>query len=72
MLKEEPGIGHPHWRVELLRCRGGEPACWEVEIREGRMSDATDTVSLAATLADRSAAPVGSAVWPGERSRRTG
>ena len=70
--KEEPGIGHPRWRVELLRCRGGEPACWEIEIREGRMSDATDTVSLAATLANRSAAPVGNAVWPGERSRRTG
>jgi hypothetical protein len=70
--KEEPGIGHPRWRVELLRCRGGELACWEVEIREGRMSDATDTVSLAATLANRSAAPVGNSVWPGERSRRTG
>ncbi len=69
---EEPGIGHPSWRVELLRCRGGEPACWEVEVREGRMSDATDTVSLVASLADRSAAPVGSAVWPRERSRRTG
>ena len=26
------GIGQPRWRVELLRCRGGEPACWEVEV----------------------------------------
>jgi protein ImuA len=28
--RSEPGIGHPRWRVELLRCRGSEPACWEV------------------------------------------
>ena len=27
----EPGIGQPRWRVELLRCRGGMPAAWEVE-----------------------------------------
>jgi protein ImuA len=68
----EPGIGHPHWRVELLRCRGGEPACWEVEVREGRVADATDTVSLAATLADRPAPPVDSTILPRERSRHTG
>jgi protein ImuA len=49
----EPGVGCPRWRVELLRCRGGEPACWEVE-----EADATGHVSLAAALADRPAAPV--------------
>ncbi|HMD63883.1 MAG TPA: damage-inducible protein [Stellaceae bacterium] len=48
----EPGGGSPRWRVELLRCRGGEPACWEMEV-----PDATDHVSLAAALADRPAAP---------------
>jgi protein ImuA len=58
----EPGVGRPRWRVELLRCRGGEPACWEVE-----RADATGHVSLAATLADRPARPVSS-----ERFRRTG
>src|SRR5271169_4016162 len=26
----EPGVGHPWWRVELLRCRGGEPAAWDM------------------------------------------
>jgi protein ImuA len=46
------GVGCPRWRVELLRCRGGEPACWEVEV-----ADATGHVSLAAALADRSVAP---------------
>jgi protein ImuA len=49
----EPGVGRPYWRVELLRCRGGEPACWEVE-----GADATGHVSLASALADRPAAPV--------------
>jgi protein ImuA len=69
---EEPGIGHPRWRVELLRCRGGEPSAWEVEVREGKMADATDTVSLAATLAARPAAPIGSDAASSERVRRTG
>jgi len=58
----EPGVGRPRWRVELLRCRGGEPACWEVEV-----ADATGHVSLAATLADRPARAVSL-----ERFRRAG
>jgi protein ImuA len=56
------GVGSPRWRVELLRCRGGEPACWELEV-----SDATDPISLAAALADRPAAPVAA-----EKLRRVG
>jgi protein ImuA len=58
----EPGVGRPRWRVELLRCRGGEPASWEIEV-----PNATDPVSLAAALADRPAAP-GAA----EKLRRAG
>ena len=58
---KEPGVGHPRWQVELLRCRGGAPACWEVEIREGEVADATDSLSLVATLANRPAAPIGTA-----------
>jgi protein ImuA len=50
-LRNEPGVGCARWRVELVRCRGGEPACWEVEV-----ADATGHVSLAAALADRPAA----------------
>jgi protein ImuA len=57
-----PGVGRPRWRVELLRCRGGEPGCWEMEV-----PDATDHVSLAAALADRPVAPVAS-----EKLRRAG
>jgi protein ImuA len=68
----EPGVGHSRWRVELLRCRGGEPACWEMPAWEMpawemEVPDATDHVSLAAALADRPAAPVAS-----EKYRRAG
>ncbi len=51
-VANEPGIGRPRWRVELLRCRGGVPASWDVEV-----ADATGHVSLSAELADRPAAP---------------
>src|SRR6516162_5340717 len=61
-LRSEPGVGRLRWRVELLRCRRGEPACWEMEV-----PDATDHVSLAAALADRPAAPLSS-----EKFRRAG
>jgi protein ImuA len=57
-----PGVGRPRWRVELLRCRGGEPASWEMEV-----PDATDHVSLAAVLANRPAALVAA-----EKLRRAG
>lgn len=60
--RREPGVGRSRWRVELLRCRGGEPAYWEVE-----GADATGHVSLAAALADRPSAPVSA-----ERFRRVG
>ncbi len=64
---EEPGVGHPRWRVELLRCRGGKPACWEMEV-----ADATGSLSLVATLADRSAPPLHNDALPPEKLRRTG
>jgi protein ImuA len=48
----EPGIGRPRWRVELLRCRGGASAAWEVEV-----ADASGHVCLPAELADRPVAP---------------
>jgi protein ImuA len=63
----EPGVGRLRWRVELLRCRGGEPASWEMPAWEMEVPDATDHVSLAAALADRPAAPVAA-----EKYRRAG
>jgi protein ImuA len=68
----EPGIGHPRWRVELLRCRSGEPGCWEVEVREGKMTDATNSISLVRTLADRPKTPVGRNAAALAEIRRTG
>jgi hypothetical protein len=63
----EPGIGRPRWRVELLRCRGGAPACWEVEV-----ADATGSLSLVATLADRPNGPFREDAVPSQKFRRTG
>jgi protein ImuA len=68
----EPGIGYPRWRVELLRCRGGEPACWELEIREGKITDATNPVSLVAALADRPAALPDDGISQPQKNRRAG
>ena len=45
-----PGVGAPRWRLELLRCRGGRPGCWMVEV-----SLETGGLRLVAALADRSA-----------------
>ncbi len=43
--------GHPRWRLDLLRCRGGHPASFEVE-----WNDATGDFALAAPLRDGAAA----------------
>ena len=48
----ELGVGRPRLRIALLRCRGGMPGAWDVEV-----ADATGHVSLSAELADRPAAP---------------
>ncbi len=47
-----PGLGPARWRLDLLRCRGAEPASWILEV-----CDATGDWRLAAALADREAAP---------------
>jgi protein ImuA len=65
--RAEPGIGRPRWRVELLRCRGGAPACWEVEV-----ADATGSLSLVATLADRPNGPFRENAVPLQKFRRIG
>lgn len=52
----EPGLGRPCWRIELLRCRGAEPAAWDTPVDFGGV-DASGAVRLLAELADRPAAP---------------
>jgi protein ImuA len=51
----EPGIGRPRWRVELLRCRGGMPAAWEVEASDVQYGQTAGHVAVSAALADRPA-----------------
>ena len=45
---ETPGLGRPRWRLDLIRCRGGEPHSWIVEA-----CDATGHCRLIPGLADR-------------------
>jgi protein ImuA len=49
---DTPGLGWPRWRLELLRCRGGEPASWIVEASD----ESKNNLPLSAKLADRPAA----------------
>jgi len=51
----EPGIGRPRWRVELLRCRGGMPAAWDVEAGDDPSGWTARYVAVSAALADRPA-----------------
>ena len=60
-------VGRPRWRVALLRCRGAEPAEWNLPVDLGGdlgEADASDLVRLSAELADRPAAPRRSAAAP--------
>ena len=47
-----PGVGRPRWLVELIRCRAGESADFEVEA-----CDAQGRLGIPADLADRQAQP---------------
>ena len=49
---QTPGLGRQRWRLDLLRCRGGEAASWIVEA-----CDAKGRLGLVADLAHGSAAP---------------
>jgi protein ImuA len=43
-----PGIGRARWRLELVRCRGGEAAIFEVEACDGQ-----GRIAVPAEMADR-------------------
>ena len=49
---ETPGLGRARWRLDLIRCRGGEPGTWVVEA-----CDAQGRLALAADVQHRPAAP---------------
>ncbi|MCI0431018.1 MAG: hypothetical protein L0210_10805 [Rhodospirillales bacterium] len=46
-------LGSPRWRLDLMRCRGGRPASWIVEGRDGTPGG----VALVAALRDGSPRP---------------
>ncbi|MFN8924097.1 MAG: ImuA family protein [Rhodospirillales bacterium] len=46
---EEPGLGPLRWRLSLLRCRGGRPGAWTVDLRDGRLDPVADAGTAEAT-----------------------
>jgi protein ImuA len=46
---DTPGLGRARWKLDLTRCRGGEPGSWIVEA-----CDATGRLGLVADTAERS------------------
>ena len=57
------GLDVPRWRVDLLRCRGGNPAAWIVEWHDGK----TGGFTVVAELRHRSVEPAAT-----DKIRRTG
>jgi protein ImuA len=51
--------GLPHWRIELMRCRGGRTGSWRIAWHGDGWHEIPDSVALAAEPADRSAAAAG-------------
>jgi protein ImuA len=49
-------FGPPHWRVSLLRSRGGRPGSWQVAWRKEGWHEIADPLALAAEPGDRSTA----------------
>jgi protein ImuA len=45
---DTPGLGRARWRLDLTRCRGGEPGSWIAEA-----CDATGRLGLVSDIADR-------------------
>jgi protein ImuA len=51
--------GLPHWRVDLMRCRGGRTGSWRIAWRGDGWHEVPDPLALAAAPADRPAAAPG-------------
>jgi protein ImuA len=54
-------FGPPHWRVSLLRCRGGRTGSWRVAWRREGWHEIADPLAMAVEPGDRAAAPPGPA-----------
>jgi protein ImuA len=53
--------GRPHWRVNLVRCRGGRTGGWRIAWHGDGWHEVSDSIALAAGPADRSTASAGPA-----------
>jgi protein ImuA len=53
--------GRPHWRICLLRCRGGRTGSWRIARHEDGWHEVPDPLALAAEPADRPAVAAGPA-----------
>lgn len=53
-MEDLPGVGFPHWRVELLRMRNGRPGVWEMVWRGGRLHP-VEKVSFVSPTQERKA-----------------
>jgi len=45
IVDDLPGVGHPQWKVELLRIRNGRPGVWEVTWEKGSFHTALPSVA---------------------------
>ena len=45
-----PGVGHPRFRVELLKVRNGKQGCWELEWKENRFQHVSKLAALSVSL----------------------
>jgi protein ImuA len=50
-------FGPPHWRVSLLRCRGGRTGSWQIAWRKEGWHEVADPLAVAVKPGDRASAP---------------
>jgi protein ImuA len=48
-IDDMPGIGHPRWRVELMRARNGRPDKWNIECINGKLIPVYNDDSIEST-----------------------
>jgi protein ImuA len=41
-----PGVGHPRWRVELLKVKNGQPGAWTIEWKKKRFENIVEQASM--------------------------
>ncbi len=47
LADDMPGVGFPHWNVELLKVRNGKPGSWQIEFAAGRLRHISKIAAIA-------------------------